>query len=290
MEKLVPVTSDTITFFSPFIPELLKEEFLINKSLFFYGIVCKNTACGVIVLEKEAYNCQLRYIFVAESFRGLGIATRIFSKLLWKLYEEGYKTVKTRYCPKSSPELHHILRGRIVRKETLSTGAFSFTLKEIKNASLLNSKAPHVVSLNDVKVLDLKKFCQQIIDSGNDIIPMPIHKEDYQSECSAVYMENGIPTGILLLQETSNESVIIPFLYSASSKSTAVLEMICFLYQKGLTQFSENTKIEMYTIAGSLTALLEKLTGLKADYQIEVTLDFSSFRYYENQIKAFMTL
>lgn len=288
MEQIEQITNETLAFFLPFIPDLLKEEFDYHTGLLFYGIMQEDVACGTVILERDGRDIRLRYLYLAEDYRGTGIADRMMTDLLYLLWKQGYETMSARYCPKSSPQLHRCLRAKKFRLETEGYGTFQFTLKELGNADTLKGSFPHVVSLAELPNQRIKQFCHLISAEGKDLIPMPIEQSDYLSDCCAVYMENGNPTGILLLQQNGEKNLKIPFLYSTSSHPTALVEMIRFLYAKGSLAFQEDTVCVFYSIHNTLTTLIERIIGISADRQVIARLELSCFANYEDQIQALL--
>lgn len=288
MEQLIPVTADTISSFSPFIPDLIKEEYLSGVNFLLYGITWANTACGIAVLEPDGDSVILHYLFLEEGFRGCGAGTRIFSSLLLEMYEAGYTDVTITYCPADSPAMKRILQGYPSPVTPLEKGSFSFQLKDIHDVSVLKGSYPHVVPLSQISDKNLKLLGNQLADTGNDLVPLPLRQADYLADCSAVYLEKDTPAGILLLCRDETGGLRIPLLFSSSSDSTATLEMMRFVYARGIAEFPEDTWIQIHVINDILLKLLEKITSQTADRMQKVVISLSIFDSPNLQFEARM--
>ena len=288
MEQLILVTADTISIFSRFIPDLIKEEYLSGENFLFYGITWENTACGIVILKPDGDSVILQYLFLEEEFRGFGVGTRIFTATLLKMYEAGYTAVTISYCPTDSPAIERILKGYPYTVTPLEKGIFSFRLKDINDASALKGSHSHVVALRQMSDMNLKLLGNQLADTGNDLVPLPLRQTDYLADCSAVYMEKDTPAGILLLCRDETGGLSIPLLYSSASDSTAALKMMCFVYERSMAEFPEDTRVQIHVIHGGLLKLLEKITGQTADRQQKVEISLSIFDLPSQQFEAGM--
>lgn len=303
-----PIHPEYMKYFSSFIPTMIKEEYQTNPALRFYGITTQEqdtqegshestdesglviTAVGVVVIEEEGRQAELRYIYLEEGYRGRGIADRYMDKLIYMLWEKGIQRFVAHYSPEEVPQLRKLLKKQGFKMETESIGTFRFMLGDLEKEEVLKGTASHVISLSDCRPDLLRGFCQEIADRGEDFIELPIQLDQYISECSAVYQEEGVPKGLLLLEMAGEKHVRIPYLVSYTREPLALLEMIRFLYDRGMKQLTEDTLCEFHTLDPALTVAVEKFLRISAMRQESAYLDMTRFDEYEKMFDREMEL
>lgn len=286
MEIIEEIRAEDIDLFASFIPEQLKEEYLFTPGLHFYGISMDEFACGAAVVRADGVIAELCSLFLAEDFRGFGLAARTFSQLLFLLQKEGFETVTARYIPEDNPKFHRLLLSESFQMTGTDNGSFHFLLGDLKDNTSLNGTASHVVSLADLPDSELRLLCQNISLEGKALVPMPVNRKDYLADCSGIYLENDTPKGILLLRQTGEKEILLPFLYVSAKNPLATLDLFRFAYAKASRIFPPDTACRLHTVNGTLTRLLEKLLERNADREVIASLSLSALDYCENLIQA----
>jgi len=278
------IRGEEIDFYLSFIPQTLQQSYLMQANLLLYGIRYLDTACGVIVVEAQSENALIKYIYLAEDYRHRGMAGEALNELLFELYGAGYVTVSASYIPELYPDMHDRLWCMGFQIEEAESGFFSIPVDTLADKPLLKGKTNHVVALRDVSKMELNRLCNKLVETGYDLVDMPIRKEQYLADSSGVFMENGEPKGIILLEQDREKADVakVPLLYCGASSQSAPVELVRFMAQSGLEQQQHIRTCQISALSESVKEFIRKVTGSEALKKEYATYKLSNlFQYYE---------
>ena len=110
---------------------------------------------------------------------------------------------------------------------------------------------------------------------------LPLDRQAYAADCSAVAMDNGKPAGLLLVREDKPGEMSIPFMVNYSKNITAPVDMIRFAVQTGGKKYSPETICRFAVVSETLLRLLEKMGMTFGKKRQQSTLELSYFDRYE---------
>lgn len=265
MELVMALNDDNMENYIKFIPRHFFIDYINNDNIFMYGIKEEGTECGIAVLEKSISDILIHYVYLEED-KSMLLFTFI-NTIAFHMYRDGYERMVWKFLDDEEGNYRRKLdnMGFVVRQNEIA--AFRFSIKQLSQVSILNAPYHNVISLKDADGLSLKKLCYEISENGKDIIDMPINKDDFITECSVVYMEKNIPKGMMLLQMDKDNTLRIPFIYSSSKQTTAIIDMMRFMFSEASKQFDENMICNAYVVEPVLVKIIEKITGIEGKYQ-----------------------
>jgi hypothetical protein len=162
---------------------------------------------------------------------------------------------------------------------------FHFEMKELSKMALMTAKSKNVIPLSDLDTVSLKKLSNEMLLQESEIIKFPIRKDDYIADCSAVFMEKNEPKAIMLLQRDENGELFIPYIYSQAKDPMAIVDMIRFMFRNANERFEEHETCVTYVVQPVLVKIIEKLTGVKGQYQYVAMRNFELTELAVSQVK-----
>ncbi len=282
MELVIKLNDENIENYIKFIPREFFIDYINNDNMFIYGIKDEGVECGIAILEKNIMDILIHYVYLDEN-KSMLLYTFI-NTIAFYMYREGYECMVWKFLDDDEGSYKRKIAnmGFAVRQNEIA--AFSFSIKQLSQVAILNAPYHNVISLKDTDGLTLKKLCLEIADKGKDIIEMPINKDNFIAECSVVYMEKNVPKGIMMLQKDDDNTLRIPFIYSSSKQTTAIIDMMRFMFATASKKIDENMICNAYVVEPVLVRIIEKLTGIKGRYQYIGTRDFQLIGMYSKMI------
>lgn len=288
MENYNLLQGERLNAYAHMIPEWLFTSPKEGGEVQFFGMSDSGIPCGAAVLSREEDVLTLLYIYVEKAYRGEGRGQRFFAELLHRAYHSSDRIFRVRYIPGEYPKLERLLSGYPFVQEEEAVGSFSCTLGELQKLKYLQGAGSNVKALSECTEESLRPLYQEIAAREDDLVEMPLDRQDYIAECSAVALENGKPAGLLLVREDKEGEMSIPYLVNYSENITAPVDMIRFALQEGGKKYSPETICRFAVVSEKLLQLLEKLGMTFGKKRQQCTLKLSYFAPYEQsaQIKT----
>lgn len=295
METVKLLKGAQIGAYAYMIPAWLLERPREGVNVRFWGMEEDGTPCGVAVLTEEERVITLQHLYLEENYRGEGRGQRFLNELLLDAYHGQNYTFRVAYVPEEFPEMEGLLRGYPFTQEEEQIASFTCTLGQLmENKYIQGAYGSNVRALSECQEEGLRMLSQTMEERGEALVKMPLEKKDYVADCSAVVLEKGSPTGILLVREEGKGTLSIPLLVNYSSNVTAPVEMIRFALQKGSQNYPKETLCRFAVVSDSLLQFLEKIGFTFGKKRRMCTLPLSYFKDFEreaqNELDALLSL
>ena len=283
MELIIKLDEENIRDYIKYIPKQFVEDYMRNDRMVIYGIKDDMCELGIAILETDITEVLVRYVYIEE--RKSRLLHTFVNTISCHMYEQGFEKMRWKFIDDEEQSFRRKLvnMGFVIHESDIAV--FNFSIRELSEAQILKSPSRSVISLGDIDGLSLKKLCAEISENGKDIISMPIRKTDFIENCSVVYMEKNVPKGIMLLQKSEDNSLRIPFIYSSSKNTMAIIEMMRFMFAQAVKIFHEDTVCNAYIVEPVLVKIVERITGIKGKYQQVGVRDFHMAQYYSDKFK-----
>lgn len=278
MEYIFRINNSNIEDYIEYIPELFLYRLEQGESYFFYGMTFADTFCGIMVLEEQGIDVLVHYMHVDESYQFF--QSSMIEHVMYDIYQMGAQRLVWKFLEDDQFQTKVEGLGFQVKKDDIAR--FEFKIEEIKKAALFSEKAKDIISLEELDNMHLRKLGNEIVELGEDIIPMPVNKNEYLADCSAVYMEGEHAKGLLLLTRDEDEKLFIPFMFSDSSNPMAILNMMRFVFFHASQKFDESESCSMYIVEPVLVKIVEKVLGIKGQYQCTATRETAYIANYQH--------
>ena len=287
MEDFRQLKQKEFSIYAHMIPRWLMEEALEDDGIEIWGMEDWGEACGAAVISRKPDMVELHHIYIAGEYRNSGRGGRFLMELMYYAYRLGASQFQVKYIMEQFPEMERLLRSYPMQiGEPEMVGNAESALGELANLHYLKGSYGSVKALSECTKEGLSHLYGEIISRSLDLVELPLRKDDYLAEYSAVAMENGRPAGLLLVKE-ADDGVFIPYMVNLSRNAAAPIEMIRFAVQKGIKKLSPDIKCHFVVINETLLALLEKL-GMKIQKRRCAALDLSYFEECERNVTAYI--
>lgn len=261
------------------IPEAYLQHYRIGEPIVFYGLGYEDKVCGVVVLELSGNDVYVQYMNVLNEYT-IYLQDFIFS-LKYELCAS-YDRMVWEFIEDSS--MGKLLCGCGFEVSNDDIAMFDFNIGILSDAKILNEASCDVISMADTDNIILKKFFEIISEAGKNFVDTPELGKEYLDECSAVYIEDNIPKGILLIK-SNEEELVIPYMFSSSKNPMAIVEMMRFTLHKIRVRFDEKTICKTYIIEPTLVSIVERLTGIKGKFMCSGVYGLDNIRNFLNAYK-----
>lgn len=288
MERIFCLQEEELAAYASMVPEWLFREAREEAAVQLWGMAEGKIPCGAAVLHRGEGVVTLRYLYIAEAYRKEGKGSRFLAELLHSAYHDGYQNFQVHYMPEEYPKLERLLTGYpFVHREEM-VGSFSCTLGELAENPYLQGAYGNVRALSQCTEEGIRALCQEIVARGEDLVELPIQREQYLADCSAVAMEQGKPVGLLLVKEGKDGGVEIPFLLNYGENVAAPIEMIRFAVQTGSRKYKKETSCSFAVVSKTLLQLLEKMGISQGKRRQQAVLSLSYFAAYEKAAQRYI--
>lgn len=286
MEDYRQIRTDEWNLYASMIPGWLLENAKEDENIELWGMTDFGVICGAAVLLKEPEAVSLKHIYIKKEYRGSGRGSRFLAELLYDAYEHRAKNFYTDYVPAQYPKLERLLLAYPVETKEMETfGTVRTTLGELAGKKYLKGSCGSIKALSECTEDGLRLLYQRLSKLGLDYVDLPLNKEDYLADYSAVVMEDGRPAGLLLVK--GGKDISIPYLVNLSHNAAAPLEMIRFALQNGSRELSPDTVCRFAVVSRTLLVLLEKFE-IPVNKGKRAVLDLSYFSHIGMRTNAYI--
>lgn len=239
-------------------------DYIYDPAQSLYVFKNEEKICGISLISKNGDDAIIDYMYVDGDNKEDYIL--LINSISYDMHKDGAKRIVWKFLEEDE-ELIKLLEmiDFVINEDTIAL--FEFKINDLKNCEILKKPARDVISLEELDNIQLRDLCNHIVENGEDIVDMPIVKENYVESCSAVYVEENKAKSIILVKENIDDTLEIPFIYSESHAPTALIELIKFIYQKANQKYDKDKLCRTYIVESILVKIIEKLIGLKAIYQ-----------------------
>lgn len=275
MEFLTTINRKNVRYYEPFLPVSVREAYLEDENLLLYGIDEDDTACGAMAVRVLKPEAELTWIFLAEDYRGRGIATSAVTDLSGLLRADDYAELYTNLPPGAQgAALSNLFSSFPLTYEENDAAVVYTTVSELQKVKELDLPPKGSVSLKEVTGGALKKLEQAIRESNDDLVNFPIRREDYLEDLSAVYMDGKEPAGILLARKSPHRIITLSFIYTVSPNPEGVLDMMRF-FLNGAKNLPGMGYIRMNMVNPELLDYLSKRAHVEVQRSLRPVIDLS---------------
>lgn len=253
-------------------------DYVMEDDLYAYGMYIIDELKGIALIRDDGIIVEMNYLYVEDDSKFF--LTYFIDSIAYDMYNKGAKKVIYHFLEGTDNDLIKTLirNGFVVSKDEIAM--FEFNIKQLSDIPLLNSSSRNVISLEEIDNIRLRDICADIMESGEDIVDMPLNKNEYLADCSAVYMKDDKAKGMLLLQRDKEGKLIIPYIYSNSSEPMAIVDMMKFTFNTARKQFDENEFCRTYVVEPVLVKIVEKITMASPRYRQSAVYDLSIMQKY----------
>ncbi len=264
MESILRLKEENIEEFAMLIPYEYFKEYEESDDMFLYGMKEEKIPCAVALLETDAKDVVIRYLNIYG--RNSSCMHRFVNTIAYDMYKQGMNRLVWKYMEEEEFDYSLMLANLGFVSYPGDTAMFTFTIKQLWDAEILNKPFSNTVLLNDIGAMEIKRLCAEIITSCKDFIEMPIAVNDYIGDCSVIYAEDGIPKGMMLLEKNNNR-LHIPYIYCSSAKPTAIIDMMRNMLVNAGAKYGEDMVCTAAVVEPVLIQIIEKITGISCKYQ-----------------------
>ncbi len=276
--------------FDPLIPSVLKELYLSEHGMRFYGISDSDEAVGCIVFIERADEIQLRYIYILPHLRGLGVIDDMLTTLFLQLRDDGYNYVTAKYVPEEYENFTHISQKYGFTETPSDYAYFRFRASDVRNCRVSSFKPKGIMRFQYLPE-DKRQKLYKIIDRSFEIYGTALPDRESILPYSMVYMENNQPKGALLVESPRisripiNENIEsfpepgaydLLLFFVGTTTLTAPLYLLSGLCEVLRNELNENTLITGYFPESHVTKLLEGTLGVAGHHEMHARLDLST--------------
>lgn len=253
-------------------------DYVMEDTLFAYGMYVNNELKGIALINDEGINVELHYLYVDDDCKFF--LSYFIDSIAYDMYNKGAQKLVYHFLEGGDSDLIKTLKrnGFVVNRDEIAM--FEFTIKQLSEIPLLSSSPRNVISLEELDNIRLRNICTDIMEANEDIVDMPLNKNEYLANCSAVYMKEDKARGLLLLQRDKDGKLLIPYIYSNSTEPMAIVDMIKFTFNTARKQFDENESCRTYVVDPVLVKIVEKITMVSPRYRQSAVYDLSNMQRY----------
>ncbi|MBR5969313.1 MAG: hypothetical protein IK016_03085 [Lachnospiraceae bacterium] len=264
MAQIVQINEQNIAYFIPMLPAYLLEELEADPDMLLFGVESEELAAGVCAAVVTAPQAEILWFYLAQPFRGTGIALEGFSELLCELQRSyGIRVVTADLPAGECDAMRRLLSTFPVTYTKLPAGRYETTVGRMRDAKKLSHASRNSVALSKLSGGKLRSLCNELGNAGNDLVPLPFPAELYTPELSAVYMEQNRPTAVLLVKDRGAH-VEIPFFASLSSDPKALADVMYFVRER-MEGFDAEMPLIMNLAGQRFLKLVRSLLELKEE-------------------------
>ena len=264
MTVLTEIAKENYLYYAPLLPPFVMEEVQSGENVLIFGFENDEEAAGAAAVRFSGSLAEILWFYLDDGFRGMGIGTESFFLMLQHLrYEYDIVEIFMELQADADPGLFRLFEGLDVRYRDLSECRFETSVGWMRSSEKLKPVSKDCIALSELSDKELRNFCDTLIKNRMALVPMPIVKEHYLPDVSAVYMKDGVPSGILLLKK-NGEDMEIPYMAALNKDPLAMIEMMRFVREK-TARFQDAARLSMNLVDGRLKDLVKTLLDMDED-------------------------
>lgn len=261
-------------FFTEYVPRELWQ-YCGSEDWFFYGIIAEDTACGAVAAQLQGIVLELRSIYVAPGYRGMGAATELFSTLKETAQKCGCTMLRLSFLEdlEDEPGLQHLLR--IFTDDISRTGntQYEFGGEQVNWSKMhLNRKKPEgSMTLAECSESLIRQLGTCVENASRCYIPLPFQAESYDLQHSVIYYKHQNIQGILLMHQGEDGVYVIDYMGNFSEETDVFLKLLNGVVASFQGE-EETCRFRTACVNEKVAALMEKLVQAKPRYEVEARI------------------
>ena len=284
MIDIIEISVNEIAIYAGYIPITIQQEYIFNKNLVLVGVLQADIPSGVVVLERFGNEMSLVYQNLDDALKDTEYEEEVFLSVLAYVKQERYQTFAMEYQKTLNRRLHDNCEVLGFGFTDLESGYFRFRIKDIDSDILKNGKGTNAVALKNVEQHKIDVIESRARESYELYVDTPISKDDYDADCSCLYLDKNVPKGMLLAKQVSDSEIVISMMYSDGTAMMAPLEMLQYLTNQVCQKYSDETYCSITAVDAKMVAFIRKVTGQEVEYRTRAVLDLSQSDSYESEI------
>ena len=284
MIDIIEISVSEIAIYAGYIPVSIQQEYIFNQNLVLVGVLQADIPSGVVVLERFGNEMSLVYQNLDDALKDTEYEEEVFLSVLAYVKQEKYRTFAMEYQKTLNRRLHNNCEVLGFSFTDLESGYFRFRLKDLDSDILKNGKGTNAVALKNVEQHKIDVIESRARESYELYVDTPISKDDYDADCSCLYLDKNVPKGMLLAKQVSDSEIVISMMYSDGTAMMAPLEMLQYLTDKACRKYSDETYCSVTAVDAKMVAFIRKVTGQEVEYRTRAVLDLSQSESYESEL------
>lgn len=285
MDYFFRLTEEMLSAYEPMIPRWLLESRMDGRDTEFWAMESFGSPAGVAVLRQEDGDKILQYLYITERMRGVGRGSSFLLELMYQAHREGCRRFLTSYMQGEYPAFERLLMAYSFDQEEELIGSYRSSIQDLLQLPYLQGRYGNVKPLSQCTEESLRPLYRSLVELGEDMVDLPLKKQDYLAEFSAVTMEEGKPAGLLLVKQEGEQELSIPLMVNLSHNVAAPIEMIRFALQTASKTLPLETVCHFVVVNETLLKLLEKVGIHPAAKRMKRGLDLSYFEVYDQEVE-----
>jgi hypothetical protein len=274
MIEVLEIPVEDIDLYQQYIPLPLQMEYISNEQLFFEAIVQADIPCGAAVFQRLGEDVLMRYFCIDDVLRDTVYEDMALEALIFEMNDMGFQTFLVEYQRMLRPQLHRMLEEEGFTFTDTEGGYVKFRLKDIRQDTPLNGAYTNVISLREASGSQLKTVIHKAEMSYELYVDSPVRKEDYDMECSCLYVLQNEAKGILLLKKVSDAEVVVSMMYTDGTELMAPLAMLRFMTEQIRKKYSEDIICSITALDEKMEAFVKKVTGIPMEHRTLASYTF----------------
>ncbi len=281
MAYLKELPSSDLEKFIDYIPGAVLDETLDDVEYDFFGIIERDEGIGIVICRPdENADVYIRFIYIVPNMRNRGIMNRSLDQLKVFYWGIGYEHFYIRYLPYLNPELASYCNDGDFEIRRNDSAYFDFRIGDITEKNFLDKTSDNVVSLASLPARQIKRLYNQIQSDGIQLVDFDDPNNNFLMDESVVYMSNGNPFGLALLQKNDEDALEVLLFYIKLNKPLPVYYMLTSLREKLINKYPPETRMEFFCRNPYMTRLLEKFLNIKGNREVVADFDLNKLDEY----------
>lgn len=243
-----------------------------DKTSVIFGIFFDEPV-GIAIIE-ENEGCYLRYMYILEQYRNIGLGSRAFREIAFCMHFCNQREINVNLAPKHNPQLYSILKEYNPKIEYGETGYLDFSVDEVKKAQRLQLSTQNVIPFKNCLDRELLELKNQFVIKQTNYMPVDFSRSRYDQNLSCVYMENNKAVAVILARKES-EGVFVDFMASFAKDILAIIKMMAYGISVIDKLYGGDCRVYAAIANENLTTILEIVLETEIDRQEKLTVDLS---------------
>lgn len=272
--QITYIGKENILFFLPIMGGELEENEVA------LGAIKNGVPVGVIVFSVDENSSELRYLFVEESCRRKGVATRFFTEAVNVFREVGVEDMLCYYS--KQPDVTAFLEKQGVIC-TPSSKMYGMDVQEILSSAQIRKLSQKAKGVTVLSFADLSpkqiKACRYMLSTHPMFDEILLEEDNYKKEFSFVYMENEQPQSMMIVNVIDTEGKRDYYVSLALSVSGDRLPILYAFYgfYEILQSQNQNGKIYFLAYNSKIVHYFGEALGHPLDEELEAWTAYMDF-------------
>lgn len=224
------------------------------------GAVEDGVAAGALAATVEGDSISIFWLYVAQAYRGKGAATLLLEQLESIASAHGLYRLRAVFTQEDDLDaLMWLFARENYVLHTSGQELFTFSLSQVAQEDLrrLADRSYQVLSLEQLPDITLRLLGNQLAQSGDALVELPLDKERYLP-CSTVALKDGKPVGACLV-DSDSQGLELSFLYVLPTAKRAIPSMLLSVFDTAKGEYGEQAGISLLSVDANTRKMVERL-------------------------------